>query len=295
MTELVEKNTDNSVIRFLFENHGVRGEILQMHEPCKALLEHHDYPLPLKKLLIELAAATVLIGATLKANGQIMVQIRGGKGEHAIKYALINIDKDLSFYGSAALNDGNTYNDELSFKDLCGEGGVLVISVFPEDGNKWQGIVPLETDNLAAALEEYFKNSEQLDTSFLIFADPKELKVGAIMLQIIPEIKDNHESLKHLQTLAATMTYDEIVSLSLYKSLHNLFWNDEVKVFEPRNIAFKCVCSKDRCERALKGLNRQDLEHLITENGTDMTCQHCGKVYHFSKEDLEKILLEISQ
>ena len=115
------------------------------------------------------------------------------------------------------------------------------------------------------------------------------------MLQIIPEIKDNHLSLEHLSTLASTMTYEEITSLSLYQNLHNLFVEEEVKVFDPKEIQFKCVCSRERCERALKGLPRAELEELISENGTSMTCQHCGKIYNFTKEDLEKMLLTVSQ
>ena len=244
MTEVLNQDTQNKIIRFLFEKHGVRGEIMQMDTPCFKLLEHHNYPLSVKQLLIELACSAILIGSTLKANGQIMVQILGGKGDHAIKYALINIDKDLSFYGSAALIEGNDYEGELSFKDICGEDAVLVISVFPEDGNKWQGIVSLDTVSLAKALEGYFKNSEQLDTTFFIYANAKEHKAGAIMLQIIPEIKDNHLSLEHLSTLCSTMTYEEITSLSLYQNLHNLFVQEEVKVFDPKEIQFKCVCSR---------------------------------------------------
>ncbi|MCL1604195.1 Hsp33 family molecular chaperone HslO [Succinatimonas hippei] len=295
MTEVLNQDTQNKIIRFLFEKHGVRGEIMQMDTPCFKLLEHHNYPLSVKQLLIELACSAILIGSTLKANGQIMVQILGGKGDHAIKYALINIDKDLSFYGSAALIEGNDYEGELSFKDICGEDAVLVISVFPEDGNKWQGIVSLDTVSIAKALEGYFKNSEQLDTTFFIYANAKEHKAGAIMLQIIPEIKDNHLSLEHLSTLCSTMTYEEITSLSLYQNLHNLFVQEEVKVFDPREIQFKCVCSRERCERALKGLPRTELENLISDNGTSMTCQHCGKIYNFTKEDLEKMLLTVSQ
>ena len=51
----------------------------------------------------------------------------------------------------------------------------------------------------------------------------------------------------------------------------------------------------ERCERALKGLPRTELENLISDNGTSMTCQHCGKIYNFTKEDLEKMLLTVSQ
>ena len=52
MTEVLNQDTQNKIIRFLFEKHGVRGEIMQMDTPCFKLLEHHNYPLSVKQLLI---------------------------------------------------------------------------------------------------------------------------------------------------------------------------------------------------------------------------------------------------
>ena len=93
---------NNSVERFLFDNHGVRGEIVKLKTPFEELL-HKDYPSCLKKTLMELAVASVLVAATLKDGSEIMVQLRGSNSS-PLKYALINIRQDLSFYGSASLN-----------------------------------------------------------------------------------------------------------------------------------------------------------------------------------------------
>lgn len=61
-------------------------------------------------------------------------------------------------------------------------------------------------------------------------------------------------------------------------------------------LKFQCVCSKQRCEKALSQLNPNELKDLIEKDGgTSMTCQHCGKKYDFSKEELNAILHKISQ
>ena len=73
MGVVVEENLqENSVVRFLFEEHGVRGEIVHMHEPVKKLLENiNHYPDCVKALMLELSSAAVLLAATLKANGTV--------------------------------------------------------------------------------------------------------------------------------------------------------------------------------------------------------------------------------
>ncbi len=296
MQDLLTKNTSDSVVRFLFNRHGVRGEICELNNSVKALLAEHHYPACVNALLLELSAAAVLIAATLKADAQIMVQVQGGRGEHAIRYALININEDLSFYGSALLQDNVTYAPQQSFKETVGEGASLIISVFPKDGNKWQGIVPLDGDNTAQALEGYFRNSEQLNTRFFIFADAHELIAGGLMLQIIPETENHDESLEHLAVLASTLKFSELKELSLYEVLRRLYWNDEVKAVKEQPLRFKCVCSRERCENALMSLSHRELQDIAADKqGMNMTCQHCGRVYHFTQQEVQQLLLKVSQ
>lgn len=284
----------NSVERFLFDNHGVRGEIVKIKKPFEELL-HDSYPKVVKSVMMELSVASVLIASTLKDGSEIMIQIRGGKTS-PLKYALINIRQDLSFYGSASLNEGFALNDDATLADLCSNDSVLVISVFPKDGKKWQGIVAIDPNSISATLENYFKDSQQLPTRFLIQTDMDNIQSGGIMLQIIPNVDKNIESLDHLAILSGTLTADELFTLSLEESLTRLFSHEEVKVFGQKEIVFRCICSKQRCENALLQLDPSELKKLIDEdNGTTMTCQHCGKTYTFDKEELSELLVQISQ
>ena len=285
---------NNSVERFLFDNHGVRGEITKLKDPFTDLL-HDSYPLVLKQVMMELAVSSVLVAATLKDGSEIMVQIRGGK-ECPLKYALVNIRQDLSFYGSASLYEDRELKDNGTLEDLCGKDSVLVLSVFPKDGPKWQGVVAINTKSISATLEDYFKESQQLPTSFFIRSDGKTKQASGIMLQIIPEIKGNLESLEHLSVLADTATADELFNLSLEENLVRLFAHEEVKVFGQQEVKFKCICSRERCENALMQLNPKELEDIISKEGeTSMSCQHCGKTYHFNKEELTNLLHKITQ
>ncbi|MBQ9221769.1 Hsp33 family molecular chaperone HslO [Succinivibrio sp.] len=284
----------NSIERFLFDNHGVRGEITRLKTPFEDLI-HDDYPDCLKKIMMELAVSSVLVASTLKDGSEIMVQIRGGK-DAPLKYALINIRQDLSFYGSCALKDNSTVDNNASIHDLCGQDGILALSVFPQNGVKWQGIVAMNNESIGATLEDYFKNSQQLPTRFFISTDLQERQSGGIMLQIIPEVEGNIESLEHLSVLSATLSAKELFTLPLDESLGRLFAHEETKVFGEKEVLFKCICSKSRCENALMQLDPAELKNMAEDpKGTSMTCQHCGKTYTFTQEELASIYRKISQ
>lgn len=281
---------ENSVVRFLFEEHGVRGEILHMKEPLERLLKGRNYPKSVQSMLMQLATAAVLMATTLKANGTVTVQMQGGEGDKALRFAFINIDKDLNFYGSASMIEGVDYSDA-SFNDLVGKDGILVISVFPEDGNRYQGIIALTKPTLSEAIEDYFKESEQLATTMIIHHDVDNFQAGGLMLQIIPNIDDNVASLEHLTVLGNSLTSNELFNVSLNECLRRLFWNDKIRVFSPESTDFKCTCNKQRCCKSISGLPHEDIEEIAQDpNGITITCHNCGTMYHLSQEEIRALL-----
>lgn len=279
----------DKVSRFIFENHGVRGEIVKLNDTIVNLLAKHNYKKCVEQLLKELSLAASLIAATLKSNDEIMIQIQGKQDSSALRFAAINMKQDLSLYGSASLYD-NEISDNVTFKELIGEGACLILTVFPKEGKQWQGIIPLDKENLKDCIEEYFKNSEQLNTKLYFYTNESSL-CAAILLQIIPLVEGNDASLEHLSVLTDTMTYEEITSLPFYDSLHRLFWNDDAKYFEPATIKFKCTCSKERCLNTIATLDKSEIEEMI-KDGKDLTitCQHCLSTYTITIADLKELL-----
>ncbi len=292
--EEINSNKLDEVLRFLFDNHGVRGEIVSLNKACADLM-HEDYAPCVKATMMELAAAAILFAATLKDGSEVMLQLQGGKNA-PLKYALVNVRDDLSFYGSAKIKDGYNITEQTSFKDLVGDDGILALSVFPVSGEKWQGIVAIDSESVCATLENYFKNSQQLPSRFFIYSDPLNLKCTGMMLQIIPEIKNNLESLEHLSILSSTLTADESLNLDNKEILSRLFANEEIRVFPEHKVAFKCICSKERCLKSLMSLKHDELKEIAADpKGIDMTCQHCGNNYHFSHDELQKLFLQVNQ
>ncbi len=290
----MKTNSDDKVKRFLFNNHGVRGEIVRLHDSLKDF-STMGYPECVQKILMELSACAILVASTLKDGSEVMLQIRG-QDNSPLKYALINVREDLSFYGSASNNEESTIDDNDSLATLFGRDAVLVISIFPKDGVKWQGIVGLKSDSIQSSLMEYFEQSSQLPTHFIIHTDVKEHICGGIMLQIIPEVQDNVASLEHLTVLSETLSQDEMFGLDHDDILRRLYAHEEVQVFFDKEISYKCICSRQRCENALEKLAPSELLSMASDpNGTSMTCQHCKRTYTFSKDELMHLYHKVNQ
>ena len=64
-----------------------------------------------------------------------------------------------------------------------------------------------------------------------------------------------------------------------------------LEVVEEAPVEYRCYCSRERVERALISMGREELRALIDEQGkAELTCQFCDAVYSYSKEELETLL-----
>lgn len=126
--------------RYLFENFAVRGELVTVSETLQQILDNHTYPQPVKTVLAELLVATSLLTATLKFAGDITVQLQG---DGPLSLAVINGNNQQQMRGVARVQGDIPDNADL--KTLVGNG-YLVITITPEEGERYQGVVGLEGD-----------------------------------------------------------------------------------------------------------------------------------------------------
>ncbi|WP_016679298.1 Hsp33 family molecular chaperone HslO, partial [Yersinia pestis] len=149
--------------RYLFANHAVRGELVSVNETYQQVLANHDYPPAVQKLLGEMLVATSLLTATLKFDGDITVQLQGGDGP--LTLAVINGNNRQEMRGVARVK--GEISDDSTLQEMVGNG-YLVITITPAQGERYQGVVALEGETIAACLENYFMQSEQLPTRLFI-------------------------------------------------------------------------------------------------------------------------------
>jgi molecular chaperone Hsp33 len=270
--------------RFLFQDLGVRGEIVSLDSSFQTALELHNYPSTVAEQLGQALTASLLLSATLKFNGSLIIQIRGNG---PISMLVAQADDNQAVRGLAHW-DGDVPNADLA--TLFGDG-VLVMTIKPTNGKAYQGVVSLEGDCLADALQTYFAQSEQLKTR-LWFAVNGERAVG-LMLQELPEHEGKQADWARVEMLANTITDDELLNLNSEDIIHRLFHEEAVRLFEPQTVEFKCDCSKEKVENSLLTLGLKELRSLLEEKGIiEADCDFCNKHYQFDSIDIEQLFSE---
>lgn len=281
----------DSLSRFLFEKNAVRGELVNVTETYQSMLENHHYPEPVQCLLGDLLVATSLLTATLKFEGDITVQIQG---DGPVRLAVINGNNNQQMRGVARVSDDVKAGSTL--KEMIGNG-FMVITVTPEKGERYQGIVALDGENIEACIDNYFKQSEQLPTRVFIRSGIQEGKPAAagMLLQVLPaseEFTAEHtaEHFELLTQLTHTIKAEELFTLDTKEILHRLYHEEDVTLYEPQAVEFHCTCSRERCKNTLVTLSKEDVNHLLQEQGNiDMECEYCGTHYIFTESDINNI------
>ena len=276
----------DQMYRYLFENHAVRGELVTVSDTWHQIIDGHDYPQPVQQVLGELLVATSLLTATLKFDGDITVQLQG---DGPLKLAVINGNNNQEMRGVARMQ--GDIAEGSSLKEMVGNG-YLVITISPTKGERYQGVVGLEGDTLAACLEDYFMRSEQLPTRLFIHTGEVEGKVGAagILLQVLPAQDAGLDDFNHLATLTETIKTEELLGLPATEVMWRLYHQEEVTVYDPQPVIFKCTCSRERCGEVLNTLAADEVNQILEEDGhIDMHCDYCGEHYVYDAVDVAAI------
>lgn len=279
----------DQVQRFHFSDSPVRGELVQLAGSVEEVLERHDYPARVAALLAEAMAASVLLTSTLKFEGSLILQARGN-GPLETLMVECNHRREIRAIAQVG-EDWSPEADGLPLPALFGSEGQLAITIDPEGGQRYQGIVPLDGATLAACLEHYFAQSEQLPTRLWLAAGDE--KAAGLLLQVLPghDQGEDADIWPRLCQLSDTVTAPELLELPATDLLYRLFHEETVELHESEAVAFRCTCSRERTERVLLSLGEAELRGIVAEQGgIEVSCQFCNQEYRFDPIDVEQLL-----
>lgn len=268
--------------RFLFEAAPVRGEWVCLEETWSTVQTRGAYPQLVEKVLGEFCAAAVLLGATLKYDGRMIMQIQG---DGPVSLMVVEYTSDSTLRATAKYKEPFAAS---SFNDLFGNGN-LVITIEPKQtGERYQGIVKLDGGSVAKVLEGYLTQSEQLPTRLYLAANEKH--ACGLLLQRMPGHDDEETEIayEHVTTLADTLKDDELLTLDAVTLLNRLYHSDPLRLFDPRSVHFQCSCSRERVANALRMMGEAEVRKMVEELGKiESRCEFCNAKYDFDAVDAE--------
>lgn len=278
----------DQLLRFIFDGTDVRGECVQLERTYQEALINHHYPPAVRTLVGEFLAAVSLLGATLKFEGLIALQARSADGEIPLIMAEASSDQTVR-----AIVHGAERAVGTDFKQLLGNNATLAITIEPANGQRYQGVVPLEGANLALCLQDYFHRSEQLPTRIWLVADAQ--RAAGLFLQELPsrlDFEQRTQQWRHLSMLAETIEAHELLQLSGDEVLYRLFHQEQLRLLRRDAIQFRCSCSRERTERMLCSLGRDELDSILREQGSiQVNCEFCNQLYAFGADDVARLFV----
>ena len=307
--------------KFLFDGLPVRGMLVRLDESWQRVLQRRDpahggsgaYPAPVRSLLGQMAAASLLMQANIKFNGALILQVHG---DGPVRLAVAEAQPDLRFRVTAQVSPPGAVLEGAGLEALMNVHGQgrCVITLDPKDRlpgqQPYQGVVPLHGDRreplqqLSQVLEHYMLQSEQLDTRLVLAAD--DSVAAGLLIQRLPmqgegnlggsaqarnedEIGRN-EDFSRIAHLAATLSAGELLGLDPQKVLHRLFWEEKLLCFEPLRPRFACSCSRRRVGGMLLGLGRAEVDDIVVERGeVEVGCEFCGARYRYDAVDVGEL------
>ena len=291
------------VRRFLLDDRSIRGQVVRLQASWSALLEHTDYPAPIQVLLGEAAVASVLLAATLKFEGALTLQLQGS-GRVALLVAQCTHD-----FRVRAMAQFDATSSASGFRELVGDGNVTVTIEADDRKSRYQGVVPLVGESLAASLEEYFDRSEQIPTVVRLTASRDVL--AGVLVQRLPlaggligsavgssqRLDDGSlddtllDELWHTTSAAVhDLPQDILLSPSMAAVVTAVMAGEDTRLFGEQPIRFECRCAPDRVAALLRGLGESEVRDILAEEGAvTVTCEFCHRPYAFDSIEVERL------
>jgi molecular chaperone Hsp33 len=282
----------DQLTRFWLESAPARGVVARLDESIMRSLRDHDYPRAVQTVLREMAGAAILLASNLKQPATVILQ---AQGTGQVPMICVEATQALTFRAYANVRENAVIADDATLPQMVDEGdaGRFILTIDPDVGQMYQGIVAMEFATVAENLQSYLTNSQQTDTRVWLREDGEALE--ACLLERLPE----HESSKDgnaWQQLVASMetTFAQPFMPFPYSEWLNFtFASEDVRVHPAQAVSFACPCSLQRVLNALKLVGKAELMPLAEENGSiDTRCEFCGERYSVDHQSLIALFAE---
>ena len=306
-------SSDESALPFQLDALGVRGRLVRLGPALDAIIERHGYPLAVARPLAEAMVLCATLATALKYDGIFTLQIAG---DGPIRLLVTDLTTDGALRGYAqfdswklavALGAGRDEAPDGYVPKLFGRGRLTFTVDQGQHTQRYQGVVPLEGASLADCAHTYFRQSEQLPTGIKIATrravvdGTAHWRSAALMVQQMPELdagrihvdrEQREDDWRRAVILMASATEAEMLDPGLPAEtlLHRLFHQEQPRQFARRPFMARCRCSRERIDRVLRSIRREELDDLRDSSGkVAVKCEFCSTEYTYDDRDLDRI------
>ncbi len=289
----------DQIVRVIAKNAPVKAMAISgtaLVERARAI--HDCWPVAAAALGRLLMAASMMGAVMKEENASVTLRVKGGGPLGSLTAVSDSSGNVRGYVQDPAVDVPRKARGKLDVGAAVGHDGEL--TVIRDIGLKdpYIGSVKLVSGEIAEDVAAYFVESEQIPTAcalgVLIDLDQTVKAAGGYLIQLLPGAGEEvisaiEQGVARLGAVSARLDAG-MDPLDLLKEVLSDF---ELEVLETAPVEYRCYCSEERVSRALISMGAKELRSLIKEqNGAEVSCQFCDKVYHFSAEDLEQLIRE---
>jgi len=271
-----------------------RGRLARLSQVLDDVLGSHRYPAAVERLLAEALVLTALFGSLLKEKeGQVTIQAQTENG--AVELLVCDYrGGELRGYvrhDPARLAD---VGPNPSLASLFGKGHLAITFDHPVMKERYQGIVPLEGEDLGEEAQSFFAQSEQIPSIVRLAADKRDGRWvgGGMLFQHLPEGEEGRERLHtrldhpdwpHVAILAGSVKPEELTDPEL--PLDDLLWRlfheeDEVRTLAAVELRRGCRCDPDYVRSVIARFPAEEREAMVGDDGLiRVDCEFCSSSF----------------
>lgn len=292
--ELSQGTGFDRTLGFSIPSRDARGRLVRLGPLADRILAAHDYPPVIARLLAEALVVTALMGSLLKdQDSQLTLQ---APTEHGVVELLVcdYRDGELRGYVKFDAERLSQLGPRPSLRGLFGKGYLAITFDLATSGERYQGVVPMEGDSLAEAVQAYFMQSEQVPTlvrTAVSFANGACVAAG-LLVQHLPDGEEGRERLhtqldhpewEHVSIMAGSVRDEELVdpALPLEQIVWRLFHEEEQVLVEPHGpLSRGCRCSIEHFEQVLARFPKDDRREMRDDDGViRVDCAFCSREF----------------
>lgn len=256
---------------------------------------HHTSPVA-SAALGRMMTAAAIMGSMLKGDKDLVtLQIRG---LGPLKGAVVTSDSKCRVKGYVFhpnVEVPSKYPGKLDVSAAIGQG---YMSVIKDIGLKepYAGRIQLVSGEIAEDLTYYYAQSEQTPSAIglgvLVDTDTSIRCAGGFMIQLLPDASE--EVISQLETRLNTIPYiTDLLDMGQTPEgiLEMILQGMDMKILDKVPTEFYCNCTKERVEKALISIGKEELEKIANEDKkANLHCYFCGKEYDFTEEEILTLL-----
>lgn len=310
---------DDVVVPFAVEPLDVRGRAIQAGPLIDTILKRHDYPQDVSFLLGELIMLTLILGSSLKFDGNFILQTQsdGPVSLAVVDFRTPGYVRAYARFDEEALKASKS-KGQTSPRELLGDGVMAMTIDQGADMQRYQGVVALDGGSLEEVAHQYFRQSEQIPTSIRLsvaqIMRPSESgevetgwRAGGIITQFFPdspdrivnrdlpggsgedeELHQEDDAWVEASSLMSTISEDELTDpqISVEQLLFRLFNEHGVRVFDGIPVMERCSCTREKVISLVRSFGVDDSAADKPVEDVTTKCEFCSKVYTITAEEI---------